>query len=142
MSNRWVEAPACLQVDTSAQRGGTGRAGLAFASRSPGANNQLGTPDTRPCLHSQVDPLIKGQVGTTINVGVLRPGASNTATVRLVRSPTGQKPQNAASLAKAKAKGLFKSHIEEKSVSVSLAAPIHENSGAPSQQSANLQTRC
>ena len=33
---------------------------------------------------------------------------------------------DAAALAKAKDKGLFESHIEEKSVSVSLAVPIHE----------------
>ena len=51
--------------------------------------------------------------------------------------------QEIAALAKAKDKGLFKSHIEEKSVSVSLAVPIRANSAAPAQQSANhLQICC
>ena len=85
-------------------------------------------------MHSQVAPLIRGQVGTTITVQMLRPGGSTATTVKLVRRPTarpseGQQPNDeAAALAKAKEKDLVKSHIMEKDVSIFLCLAVYPSS--------------
>ena len=85
-------------------------------------------------IQSQVKPLIRGQVGTTITLQMLRPGGSTATTVKLVRRPTArpsegqQSNDEAASLAKAKEKGLVKSHILEKDVSIILCLAVYPSS--------------
>mmetsp|Transcript_36906 Transcript_36906/g.94273 ORF Transcript_36906/g.94273 Transcript_36906/m.94273 type:complete len:209 (-) Transcript_36906:16-642(-) len=70
--------------------------------------------DVRNMDLSKVAPLIRGQVGTTVTLGVLRPGSTETAPVMLARQPTARlatagasgKPGTASSILSGASDGL------------------------------------